>query len=341
MSVTDLLQRHPQGLYCPPARSYIDPLRPVEQAIITHAHADHARPGHKAILSSAEGWPLLRHRLGDISGQPLAYGQRLRVHDATISLHPAGHIRGSAQVLIEVGGQRLLITGDFKRDPDATCTPFEPVPADILVSETTFGLPVYRWPSFADVVADIRAWWQACRDRDETAVLCCYALGKAQRLLHALRDSEEPILAHGALLPLTALYAAAGVPLAALEPATVVKRGAAEGRLVLCPPSAVGTPWMRRFPRASVAFASGWMLLRGHRRRRGVDRGFVVSDHADWPGLLRTVDEVNPQQVLFMHGDTDPIVRFLREQGRDAQALSMALGPTPDAPVSVSNDVAS
>jgi len=324
--IADILQWTDAGLYCAAADCHIDPHRPVRRAVITHAHSDHARPGHEQVLASAEGWKLFQHRLGDIRGEPVEYGQSLRVGEATITLYPAGHIRGSAQVLLTVSGRRVLITGDFKREADATCSAFEPVQADILISECTFGLPVYRWPSFDQTVQALRQWWRQCRESGETAVLCCYALGKAQRLLHALRDSEEPVLLHGALTPLTDIYREAGVAMANVEPATAVKRGEAGGRLVLCPPSAVRTPWMKRFPRAQVAFASGWMLLRGHRRRRGVDRGFVVSDHADWPALLQTVADVNPEHALFMHGDSTPIVRYLREQGRAADSLRAALG---------------
>ena len=315
-----LLEPRTAGLYCAAGDFWIDPLRPVPRALITHAHADHARAGHGCVHAAAPGWPVLEHRLGALDGRPLDYGEPLRLGGARVSLHPAGHILGSAQVRIEAGGEVWLVSGDYKRQPDGTCAPFEVVPADVFVSEVTFGYPVYRWPEPTTVYAQIRDWWQDCAAAGETAVLLCYALGKAQRVLHGLHDSAEPILLHGAMTALTALYREAGVALAPTCPLSEYE-GELAGRLVLAPPSAAGSPWMRRFRKRQLALASGWMMLRGPRRRRAVDRGFVLSDHADWPALLRTIEEVNPQQVLLTHGDSAPLLRYLREAGREAADL--------------------
>lgn len=308
------------GLYCPAADLYIDPWRPVERAIITHAHADHARPGHQHVLATEPSWPLLQHRLGITTGQALAYGETLNIHGLRISLHPAGHILGSAQVRIEQGGEVWVVSGDYKRQADPTCTPFEAVPAHTFISEVTFGLPVYRWPPPATVFAEIRQWWEDCAERGQTAVLCCYALGKAQRVLQGMRDAHRPIYLHGAMQPLTQIYREAGVTMAPADPIPTKGTDLA-GALVLAPPSAVGTPWMRRFASASIGFVSGWMQLRGNRRRRGFDRGFVLSDHADWPGLVQTISEVNPDRTLLTHGDASALTRWMREQGRDVGAL--------------------
>lgn len=308
------------GLYCPAADLYIDPWRPVDKAIITHAHADHARPGHRHILASAPSWPLLQHRLGNTTGQALPYGESIVIDGVRISLHPAGHILGSAQVRLERSGEVWVVSGDYKRQADPTCTPFEVVPAHTFISEVTFGLPVYRWPAPDTVFADIRQWWDSCAAGGQTAVLCCYALGKAQRVLQGMMGTHRPIYLHGAMQPLTQIYRDAGVAMASAEPVPV-KGTDLSGALVLAPPSAVGTPWMRRFKSASIGFVSGWMQLRGNRRRRGFDRGFVLSDHADWPALVQTIDEVNPERTLLTHGDASALTRWMRERGRSISAL--------------------
>lgn len=308
------------GLYCPAADLYIDPWRPVDKAIITHAHADHARPGHQHILASRESWPLLQHRLGSTTGQALRYGEGISVQGVRISLHPAGHILGSAQVRLEHKGEVWVVSGDYKRQSDPTCTAFEVVPAHTFISEVTFGLPVYRWPEPSTVFAQIRQWWDDCAERGQAAVLCCYALGKAQRILQGMLGAERPIYLHGAMQPLTQIYRESGVQMAHADPVPV-KGTDLSGALVLAPPSAVGTPWMRRFNRVSTGFVSGWMQLRGNRRRRGFDRGFVLSDHADWPALIQTIEEINPQRTLLTHGDGSALTRWMREQGRDIAAL--------------------
>lgn len=331
--MTALLERRPEGLYCPAGDFFVDPWRPVERAVLTHAHGDHARTGSARYLAATPGLDLLRIRLGadaDIAG--VAYGEALRVGDARVSLHPAGHVLGSAQVRIEARGEVCVISGDYKRDPDPTCAPFEPVPCDVFVSEATFALPVYRWPPIAQVVAEVLDWLEECRSEGRPAVLLCYALGKAQRLLAELAPHlDRPVHLHGAMVPLVQAYRDAGIVMAPTVPVSESAKGRDfAGELVMAPPSAAGSPWLRRFRGASLGFASGWMLIRGNRRRRNYERGFVLSDHADWPGLLRSVEESRASRVLFTHGQSDPIVRYLCERGVDADALETELGRDED-----------
>lgn len=329
---TSPIQLSPSGLYCPAGDFHIDPWRPVPRAVITHAHSDHARPGSALYFAHIDSLPLLRWRLGeDAALQPVAYGERFRLGDAWLSLHPAGHVLGSAQVRVEVGDQVWVISGDYKRDADPTCPGFEVVPCDTFITEATFALPVYRWRPAAEVAQEVLEWWDACAARGETAVLGCYALGKAQRLLAELGALPglrgRRVQLHGAMLPAVQIYREAGVAMAATEAVSEQARGRElAGELVLAPPSALGTPWMRRFKAVSTGFASGWMRLRGNRRRRGFDRGFVLSDHADWPGLVDTVLATGAGRVLATHGSTDVLVRHLRERGIEAAALATELG---------------
>jgi putative mRNA 3-end processing factor len=319
-----LIEMTAAGLYCRAGDFHIDPWRPVPCAVLTHAHADHARAGSARYIAASEGLELLRLRLGSLAPiEGRAYGERFDLGSARVSLHPAGHILGSAQVRIEADGEVWVVTGDYKRDPDPTCAPFEPVRCDVLVTEATFALPVYRWPPAERVALEVLAWWDACVRERIPAVLCCYALGKAQRLLAELaRLTDRPVHLHGAMAALVDAYRQAGVPMLPTRPVSDAPRGRDfAGELILAPPSAAGTPWMRRFRDASLGFASGWMQVRGHRRRRGYDLGFVLSDHADWPGLLATVHDSGARRVLAMHGDADAFVRHLRESGIDAAAL--------------------
>lgn len=321
-----LLELRPEGLYCPAGDFHIDPVRPVPRAVLTHAHADHARPGSRRYWAAHQSAALLRQRLGStIDLEPLDYGQAVHFGPVRVSLHPAGHILGSAQVRVEHEGAVWVVTGDFKREADPTCTPFEPLRCDTLICEATFALPVYRWPPLDQVIAEIRQWWRDCAARRRPALLFCYALGKAQRLLAELaRAGDETVYLHGAMQPLVELYRQHGIRMLPTEPVAEQPRGHDyAGCLILAPPSAAGSPWMRRFHGASTAFASGWMQLRGNRRRRGHDRGFVLSDHADWPGLLRTIAESGARRVLATHGQTEVLVRHLREQGLEAAELGM------------------
>ncbi|MEP7382483.1 MAG: ligase-associated DNA damage response exonuclease [Gemmatimonadota bacterium] len=324
MNPPPLLRVTPSGLYCEAGDFFIDPWRPVARAVITHAHSDHARAGSDAYLAAQEGLSLLRHRLGaDIPAEGVAWGERRRLGDVDVSLHPAGHIRGSAQVRVARGGDVWVVTGDYKRAADPTCTPFEVVRCQTLITEATFALPVYRWPATQAVVGDIVDWIEQCRRESRTAVLFTYTLGKAQRLLAEIGAcTDVPILVHGGIEPLNVLYRAAGVwlPPTGLV-SDVPSREKIEGALVLAPPSANIPGWMRRFRDPDTAFASGWMQLRGTRRRRALDRGFAISDHADWPALLQTIDETGAERVLATHGDSAALVRLLTERGLDAAAL--------------------
>ena len=330
--MTDLLELRPEGLYCPPGDFHVDPWAPVPRAVITHGHSDHARAGHGSYYAAARGLPILRWRLGEQDYHPKDYGEAFTLGDARVSLHPAGHVLGSAQVRVEAAGETWVVSGDYKRDPDPTCEPFEPVPCDVFITEATFALPVYRWQPTDEVVAELIAWWADCRARGQVAVVFCYALGKAQRILAEIglqlpADPAWPVFVHGAIASGVAVYREAGVPLYPTTPvAEQATRREWAGALVLAPPAAAGSTWMRRFGRTSTAFASGWMRVRGNRRRRGHDRGFVISDHADWPGLLRSIDDSGASRILATHGNTDALVRHLREQGRDAAALRTRFG---------------
>jgi putative mRNA 3-end processing factor len=324
--MADLITVTDRGLYCPAGGFHVDPWRPVPVAVVTHAHADHARVGSALYHAAASGVGLLRRRLGDeatLIGH--AFGEPFRLGDATVSLHPAGHVLGSAQVRIEAEGQVWVISGDYKRERDGSAEPFEVVPCDVFITEATFALPVYRWPSTEAVVAEMVDWWRVNRAAGRPSVVFAYALGKAQRILAALAPhAEGEVLVHGAVDALLAPYREAGVALPPTRPVGPPVRGERfSGDFIVAPPSAFGSPWMRRFGDAATAFASGWMRVRGNRRRRGVERGFVMSDHADWPGLLRTIEETGAKRVLATHGYSDTLARFLTEcHGIDAAPLT-------------------
>ncbi|WP_354004914.1 ligase-associated DNA damage response exonuclease [Ramlibacter albus] len=326
--MTDLVVQRPEGLYCPPGDFYIDPWRPVARAVITHAHSDHARYGNGHYLAAAPSEGVLRARLGEISLQTLAYGERIVHHGVTVSLHPAGHVLGSAQVRVEHGGQVWVASGDYKVAPDRTCAPFEPVRCDVFITESTFGLPIYRWCPDEDLFAQINTWWARNVDHNRASVVACYSFGKAQRLLSGIDPSIGPVIVHGAVVPLNDAYRAAGVELPETRMVTEVRDKADLRRaLVVCPPSAVGSPWLRRFGAdAQAAFASGWMQVRGNRRRGGYDRGFVLSDHADWPGLLQAIGATGAQRVIVTHGSSAAMVRYLTEQGLQAEAFETEYG---------------
>jgi putative mRNA 3-end processing factor len=324
----DLVVARPEGLYCPPGDFYIDPWRLVDRAVITHGHGDHARSGCGHYLAAAAGEHILRTRLGtDINLDVLDYGQGITHHGVKLSFHPAGHVLGSAQVRLEFQGEVWVASGDYKVEPDGTCAPFEPVRCDTFITESTFGLPIYRWRPQQEIFDDINRWWSENRVKNRPSVLFCYAFGKAQRILHGLDAGIGPILVHGAMEPLNRVYREGGVPLPSTQYVGDVKEPALiRQALVLAPPSASGSSWMRRFGEYSDAFASGWMQLRGTRRRRGVDRGFVLSDHADWPGLLSAIHATGAQRVIVTHGQIHPLVRWLCEQGLDAQGFHTEYG---------------
>ena len=305
-NANDLIVLRPQGMYCPAGDFYIDPWRPVDRAVITHAHADHSRTGHAHYLATNASEHVLRSRLGTIDLQTLAYGEAITINGVKVSLHPAGHVLGSAQVRVAHAGRVWVASGDYKTAPDATCVPFEAVRCDTFITESTFGLPIYRWPDDADVFADVNAWWLANAALGLASVLYCYSFGKAQRILSGVDASIGPIVVHGAVQALNAAYRASGVALPETQLVTDVHdKTSLKRALVLAPPSVAGSSWMRRLGEYRDGFASGWMHLRGARRRRGVDRGFVLSDHADWPGLHGAIAATGCEQVIVTHGSVD------------------------------------
>ena len=315
----------PQGLFCPGGAFHIDPLGPVQRAVITHAHGDHARAGNASYLCTPQTAALLRRRVGEEAlVETLEYGERRRLGDVEISLHPAGHVLGSAQVRVEGPEGVWVHSGDYKREPDPTCPPFEPLKCDVFITEATYALPIFRWDPPAEVVRDAFSWWQG--NARQASVLFCYALGKAQRLLAELAAlTDRPVFVHGAVEAFTAVYRELGVRL--LPTRHIEDERSFAGELVLAPITARGTPWMKRFRALESGFASGLLRIRGTRRRRGFDRGFVISDHADWPGVLRTIRESGAQRVLATHGHRDALVRSLREAGIDAAPIGLAAPP--------------
>jgi putative mRNA 3-end processing factor len=322
--MAQLIEVTPQGLYCPQGNFYVDPWGKVATAVITHAHSDHARTGSQTYICSENCVPMLRQRLPDAPAvQGLAFHQVVQLGNTQVSLHPAGHIRGSAQVRIEADGEVWVITGDYKRCADPSVEPFEVVPCDVLITEATFGAPVYQWQPGEETAREIYHWWQENRAQGLTSLLFCYALGKAQRILAELtKFTSDAVYVHGAVQPLTEIYRAQGVAMLPTIPTGDMPHGHSyAGELVIAPPSAHRSVWMKRFKNVSTGFASGWMRVRGHRRRRGYQRGFVLSDHADWPSLLRTVKECGARKVYVTHGYKDLLARYLRHEGLDAQSL--------------------
>ena len=319
LSVTD------RGLYCEAGDFYIDPWLPVPRAVITHAHGDHARWGCDSYLGTREGERVMRTRLGAGATIRFAdYGEPIHLHGVRVTLHPAGHILGSAQVRVEYQGEVWVVSGDYKTEPDTTCTAFEALRCHTFITESTFGLPIYRWLPEAVALDELRAWWRANADAGRTSVLFAYALGKAQRVLAGLRDSAVgPIYTHGAIERLNRDYRDSGIALADTTYAGAMPRGHDyAGGLVLAPPSAGGSLWLRRFGAISTGFASGWMRIRGARRRRSIDRGFVLSDHADWPSLLATIEATGAERVWVTHGYREPLVRWLIEHGISAESMA-------------------
>jgi putative mRNA 3-end processing factor len=320
-----LLSLTDRGLYCEAGDFYVDPWEPVDRAVITHAHGDHASWGSKAYLTSQLGVAVLRARLGPgahIRG--VGYGEPVGLNGVTISLHPAGHILGSSQVRVVHRGEVWVASGDYKTARDPTCAPFEPVRCHTFITESTFGLPIYRWAPQAEVFEEINGWWRSNAAAGKTSLLFGYTLGKAQRLIAGLDPSIGPILTHGAVERMTRAYRETGVVLPPTTYAgTVLQKPRSEtaGAVVVAPPHASGSPWLRRFAPYSTGFASGWMLVRGARRRRSLDRGFALSDHVDWPSLLDAIRATGAGEVWVTHGFTEPVVRWLGEQGIEARAV--------------------
>jgi putative mRNA 3-end processing factor len=316
----------PEGLYCQPGDFFIDPVRPVARAVITHGHSDHARPGHGAVLATAETLAIMDARMGaGQSGTPqaLALGETITLGDVRVRLAPAGHVLGSAQVVMEHQGSRAVVSGDYKRAADATCTPFEPVPCDVFVTEATFGLPVFTHPPALDEARKLLASLALFPER--THVVGAYALGKAQRVISLLRQAgwDRPIYLHGALIPLCELYESFGVPLGELRPATAADRAALVGQIVLAPPSAIADRWARRLTEPVAALASGWMRVRQRARAGGVELPLVISDHADWPELLQTIDDVGAPEVWVTHGNEEALIHAMTQKGYRGRALRL------------------
>ncbi len=323
----DLLCPKPEGLYCAPGGFYIDPVRPVDRAVITHGHADHARAGHGAVLATAETLDIMAERYGrDFTGsaQAGAYGETVTRGPVEVTLVPAGHVLGSAQAVVRWKGLTMVVSGDYKRRRDPTCPPFEPVPCDVFISEATFGLPVFRHPDDGEEVA--RLLRSVAQFPERSHIVGAYALGKAQRIIRLLREAgwDAPIYVHGALERLNALYTRRGVDLGPLEPATTAGRKADfAGAIVIAPPSAMQDRWSRRFPDPVSAFASGWMQIRARARQRGVELPLVISDHADWDELTATVAELRPGELWITHGREEALARWAELHGVPARALAL------------------
>jgi putative mRNA 3-end processing factor len=315
-----------RGIYCQAGDFHIDPWRPVPRALITHGHSDHARWGMGAYLSTDQALPVIRKRLGTITAEGIAYGETREIGDATISFHPAGHVPGSAQIKVTVGGATWVVSGDYKTEPDGLAEAFEPVPCHVFISECTFGLPVFRWEPQPVAMARIARWWQENAAAGKTSILGAYSFGKAQRLLAGL-PSIGPILTHSAVEEMTQVLRDQGYPL----PPTIrvtpeVTARTHPGALAIAPPSALGSSWAARLGPAEEAFVSGWMALRGIRRRRALGTGFVLSDHADWPGLNQAVRATGAEKVFVTHGYTAPFRRWLETQGYDAGIVATQFG---------------
>jgi putative mRNA 3-end processing factor len=319
----DLLEQTSAGLYCRAGNFFIDPWQPVEYAVLTHGHSDHARRGSRHHLAATGNEYILRARLGeDIDLLVVEYGDSLSINGLKISLHPAGHLLGSAQVRLERDGEIWVVSGDYKIEPDFTCASFEQLRCHTFVSESTFGLPVFKWRPQSEIFDDINAWWRKNREQGKTSLLFAYSLGKAQRIIAGLDPSIGLILTHGAVENMNRCYRNAGIELPTTRQVIdVADKQEFVGAMVIAPPSADSPGWTRKFSQTSTAFASGWMQIRGNRRRRSVDRGFVLSDHSDWPGLIKTIRQTEAENIWVSHGYTEEMVRWLQESGLNAKAV--------------------
>jgi putative mRNA 3-end processing factor len=314
-----LLEFTDRGIYCPQAEVYIDPWKPVERALITHGHSDHARWGHAHYLCTREAAPVIRYRLGEINLETIEFGETRTINGVVFSFHPAGHVVGSAQIRVEYQGEVWVVSGDYKLEDDGLSLPFEPLRCHAFISECTFGLPVYKWQSQGQIFQDINDWWRENQATGKVTLLTGYALGKAQRIMHNLDHSIGKIYTHGAVENVNEVLRNQGVIL----PETIritreTDKKEFMGNIIIAPPSALDGPWMRRFKPVSVGIASGWMSLRGARRRRAVDRGFSLSDHADWAGLNRAIAATGAERIFVTHGYTGIFMKWLLEQGYDA-----------------------
>lgn len=314
-----LLQFTNKGIYCEKADVYLDPWQPVQKAIISHGHADHSRWGHKQYITHHSNIPIIKHRLGELAVSGKSWGESFSIRGVQFSLHPAGHIIGSSQIRVEHKGEVWVFSGDYKTEDDGIATPFEPVKCHTFITECTFGLPAFKWLPQQTVFRDINSWWAMNRQEGQTSVLFGYSLGKAQRLLKHLDTHNGPIYTHAAVENMTSvLRSHTEFP----ETRLITRETKSEelkGALVLAPPSAHGSPWLRKMVPYVTATASGWMAFRGARRRRAIDKGFVLSDHCDWEGLLTAIEATGATQIICTHGYTDIFSRYLREKGFDAR----------------------
>ncbi len=319
-----LIRVLPEGLYCEAGGFFIDPWKPVDIALVTHAHSDHARAGSRHYFATRISEGILQKRLGTaMQLQGVEYGEKIKLGDTWVSFHPAGHVLGSAQIRVELGDDVWVVSGDYKRCYDPTCEPFEVIPCNTFITEATFGLPIYKWDTGATICRQIYDWWQS--DLDRPSLLFCYAFGKAQRILSELcQFTDQPVYVHGAIESLTEIYRQVGVPmLPTLAVSDRPRQHKFKGDLILAPPAAHRSSWMKRFFHPQTAFASGWMAVRGARRRRGYERGFVLSDHADWQSLVSTALATAATTVYVTHGQSDVLSRYLRET-HGQQALPLA-----------------
>lgn len=323
MQNTELFQMTDAGMYIPEADVYIDPWKPVHKAIITHAHSDHARSGSQYYLSHHISKPVLRYRLGsDINCESIDYHESVSLNGVKFSLHPAGHIPGSAQVRIEKNGRVLVVSGDYKLENDHISGEFEPVKCHTFISESTFGLPIFKWKEQDEIFSEINNWWRKNISENKTSVLCGYALGKSQRLLKNIDTGMGKIFAHGAVFNMNEVLRSAGLALPYMERVTPeIPKTEFKQALIFAPPSAVGTPWLNKFNPFSLAYCSGWMQVRGSKRRQAIDRGFVVSDHADWEQLQQAIKLTEAERIYVTHGYTATFVKWLNENGYDAHEL--------------------
>jgi putative mRNA 3-end processing factor len=326
MKVSRLLQFTDKGIYCAAGDFYIDPWRGVDRAVITHAHSDHARPGSKHYLAHRHSAPMMQLRLGkDINLQTVEYGEALYINGVKISLHPAGHMIGSAQVRVEHGGQVWVASGDYKTEDDGVSGAFEPVRCNVFITESTFGLPIYRWKPQASVFSDINNWWASNKEQGKTSMLLCYSVGKAQRVLEHLDKNIGNIYAHAAIYNSQQVLIHAGMPLYDV-PHWNNAMPKEKGAMIVAPPSADNSPWMKRFEPLVTGMCSGWMQVRGAQRRRNADAGFALSDHADWPGLLGAIKATGASKVFVTHGYQSVFSRYLNETGIEAQEVVTQYG---------------
>lgn len=324
----DLLVFNERGIYCPQADVFIDPWKPVQRALITHAHSDHARPGHQWYASTPETAVIMRHRLGShIQVQAFAYGTNFLINGVRFSFHPAGHIPGSAQIRVEYKGEIWVASGDYKLHNDHISAPFEPVKCHTLITESTFGLPIFHWEKQEHIFEDMHQWIAENKQKGINSVLIAYSLGKAQRILKQIAAREDQILVHGAVAAMQEALSEGGLPFETFQkwmPGMDKKEMA--GMVLVAPPSVIGSRWIKRFEHYSLGVCSGWMAMRGTKRRRGADKGFVLSDHADWNELNTAVKESGAERVIVTHGYTAQFSRHLQEKGLRAENVQTLYG---------------